>query len=61
MTVADLSTQDRYPTRVGTSSAVFERTDPTVWPGVDSGPATAEDLAAHDAKGFHTVEGLLSP
>ncbi|WP_263250615.1 ectoine hydroxylase [Saccharopolyspora rosea] len=61
MTVADLSTQDRYPTRIGASSTLLERTDPTVWPGVDSGPATAEELAAHDAKGFHTVEGLLSP
>jgi ectoine hydroxylase len=60
MTVVDLSTQDRYPTR-GRESSVVERKDPTVWPGVTSGPASAEDLAAHDAKGFHTVEGLLSP
>jgi ectoine hydroxylase len=60
MTVADLSTQDRYPTR-GRESSVVERKDPTVWPGVTSGPESAEDLAAHEAKGFHTVEGLLSP
>ncbi|QUG99842.1 ectoine hydroxylase [Saccharopolyspora erythraea] len=61
MTVADLSTQDRYPTRVASEPALIERQDPTVWPGVESGPATADELAAHDAKGFHTVEGLLSP
>jgi ectoine hydroxylase len=61
MTVADLSKKDRYPTRVGSESVLVERQDPTVWPGIDSGPARDEDLAAHDAKGFHTVEGLLSP
>lgn len=61
MTVADLSTQDRYPTRVGTESALLNRGDPTVWPGVASGPASADALAAHEAHGFHTVEGLLSP
>ncbi len=61
MTIADLSTRDRYPTRVGASSALLERTDPTVWPGAESGPATGEELATHDAKGFHVVDGLLSP
>ncbi|MEV0697372.1 ectoine hydroxylase [Saccharopolyspora sp. NPDC050389] len=61
MTVADLSTQDRYPTRVGAEPAQIRRADPTVWPGVTPGPATAEELAAHEAKGFHVVEGLLSP
>ena len=60
MTVADLSTTDRYPTR-GSDPAQLDRTDPTVWPGVPSGPAGREELAAHDAKGFHVVEGLLSP
>ncbi|WP_433871085.1 ectoine hydroxylase [Saccharopolyspora sp. CA-218241] len=61
MTVADVSTQDRYPTRVSAESAMLDRTDPVVWPGVDSGPATSAELASHDAKGFHIVEGLLSP
>lgn len=60
MTVADVSTQDRYPTR-GTESAMLERRDPTVWSGTESGPASAEDLAAHETKGFHIAEGLLSP
>lgn len=61
MTVADVSTQDRYPTRVGAESALIERKDPCVWPGIGSGPATAQDLDRHEAKGFHTVDGLLSP
>ncbi|PKW13899.1 ectoine hydroxylase [Saccharopolyspora spinosa] len=61
MTVADLSTQDRYPTRVDAEPAMIRRSDPTVWPGVTAGPATAEELAGHEAKGFHVVEGLLSP
>ncbi|GAB3679660.1 ectoine hydroxylase [Saccharopolyspora tripterygii] len=60
MTVADLSTTDRYPTR-GSDPAQLDRTDPTVWPGVSAGPASREELAAHDAEGFHVVEGLLSP
>lgn len=61
MTVADVSTLDRYPTRAGSGSAWLERQDPIVWPGVNSGPATADELAAQEAKGFHTVQGLLSP
>ncbi|MFC7341161.1 ectoine hydroxylase [Saccharopolyspora griseoalba] len=60
MTVADLRTKDRYPSR-GATSELIERTDPTVWPGVSTGPATSEELASHEAKGFHVVEGLLSP
>ncbi|MDI2030722.1 ectoine hydroxylase [Saccharopolyspora sp. TS4A08] len=60
MTVADLSTTDRYPTR-GSDSALLERTDPTVWSGGPTGPATRDELAAHDTKGFHVQEGLLSP
>ncbi|MBA8826651.1 ectoine hydroxylase [Saccharopolyspora lacisalsi] len=60
MTVADVSTQDRYPTR-GAESALLERRDPTVWPGTELGPASTEDLVAHETRGFHIAEGLLSP
>ncbi|MDR7301582.1 ectoine hydroxylase [Haloactinomyces albus] len=60
MTVADASTRDHYPTR-GNASELIERRDPTVWPGVDSGPASRAELAAHADRGFHSVEGLLSP
>ena len=61
MTIAGVSTRDRYPTRYAAESRFLDRRDPVVWPGFEDGPATSEDLAAHEAKGFHTVEGLLSP
>ncbi|GAB3282588.1 ectoine hydroxylase [Parasphingorhabdus pacifica] len=61
MTVADVSTQDRYPTRGTTESARIERKDPCVWSGSGGGPATARELSTHDTTGFHTVAGLLSP
>lgn len=54
-------TADRYPTRDDVKSYRSRREDPVVWPGADSGPVGPEDLAAHDQKGFHLVEGLLSP
>jgi ectoine hydroxylase len=60
MITADLGTEDRYPTR-GRESSLLERKDPTVWPGRDSGPASAEDLAKHDVDGFHIVADVLSP
>lgn len=60
MAIADIGTEDRYPTR-GLQPAMLERKDPAVWPGQDTGPAGAEDLAAHDANGYHIVDGLLSP
>ncbi|MFR9731510.1 ectoine hydroxylase [Saccharopolyspora sp. MS10] len=61
MTAAETLAQDRYPTRSSHDSALLDRTDPVVWPGVTDGPASARDLETHEAKGFHTVEGLLSP
>lgn len=61
MTIAGVSTRDRYPTRCAAESRFLDRRDPVVWPGFEDGPVTSEDLAAHEAKGFHTVEGLLSP
>ena len=61
MTVADVRTQDRYPTRKGTESALLDRVDPVVWPGVSAGPASEDELARHDANGFHIVPGLLKP
>ncbi len=61
MTVADAKTEDRYPTRISGAGEFIERQEPTVWSRVDSGPASPEELAEHASKGFHTVEGLLSP
>lgn len=53
--------QDRYPTRVGGSSELVERADPTVWSSESEGPIDATGLAAHENRGYSVVEGLLSP
>ncbi|GAA1206454.1 ectoine hydroxylase [Prauserella alba] len=60
MTVADVVTTDRYPTRLRSASSWIERRDPVVWPGVRKGPAGPGELAAHTTKGFHT-QRLLGP
>ena len=60
MTSVATRTEDRYPTRA-CESALASRTDPTVWPGVHSGPADPGELTEHAQKGFHTVAGLLAP
>src|SRR5206468_978652 len=39
----------------------FDRPDPTVWGTEADGPIDAAALTSHDAKGYHVVEGLLSP
>lgn len=61
MTLAKTRIEDHYPTRTADDIAAIERTDPTVWGTADDGPIDPSTLAAHDAKGFHTVDGLLSP
>ncbi|MGW0891574.1 ectoine hydroxylase [Saccharopolyspora sp. NPDC002578] len=61
MTATEILPQDRYPTRFRRESTLINRTDPVVWPGVSAGPASADELETHEVKGFHTVEGLLSP
>ncbi|WP_376772925.1 ectoine hydroxylase [Amycolatopsis endophytica] len=53
--------EDSYPTRVTANTEPFDRPDPTVWGGENDGPGDAATLASHDAKGYHIVEGLLSP
>jgi ectoine hydroxylase len=54
------TTPDQYPTRTAEPGAPIERAHPTVWSAAD-GPFDAAELAAHEAKGFSIVEGLLSP
>lgn len=61
MTVADVRAPDHYPTRGDIETRILERRDPTVWPGAHSGPAASEELSAHEARGFHVVQNLLSP
>ncbi|TVS98795.1 ectoine hydroxylase [Amycolatopsis bartoniae] len=57
----DTGVEDLYPTRVTGTAQPFDRTDPTVWGTEADGPVDAATLASHDAKGFHIVEGMLSP
>ncbi|MFD0200357.1 MULTISPECIES: ectoine hydroxylase [Saccharothrix] len=54
------TTTDRYPTRTAAETPPIGRTEPVVWAGDTSGPLDAEALASYDAKGFLTVENLLS-
>ena len=61
MTIMDAGIEDVYPTRVPGKAHPIERVDPTVWGTDADGPVDAATLAAHDAKGYHIVEGLLSP
>lgn len=67
MTVANHRTtqhstiEDCYPTRCAGTPEFIERADPVVWPGVDVGPIEPATLESFDAKGFLTVDQLLSP
>lgn len=61
MTITDTGVEDVYPTRVTGQTHPIDRVDPTVWGGRDDGPADPATLAAHEVKGYHIVEGLLSP
>ncbi|GAB3579946.1 ectoine hydroxylase [Amycolatopsis endophytica] len=61
MTIMETGVEDSYPTRVTANTEPFDRPDPTVWGGENDGPGDAATLASHDAKGYHIVEGLLSP
>ncbi|GAA1073453.1 ectoine hydroxylase [Nocardiopsis composta] len=62
MSAATTGIQDRYPTRVvaETRPDLIERTEPAVWPGWTQGPATPEELRAHEENGFHITRGLLN-
>ena len=61
MTIMETGVEDSYPTRVATATEPFDRPDPTVWGTEADGPIDAATLASHDTKGYHIVEGLLSP
>ncbi len=61
MTIMETGVEDSYPTRVPAPAEPFDRVDPTVWGSEADGPIDAATLASHDAKGYHIVEGLLSP
>ncbi|MEU3274617.1 ectoine hydroxylase [Saccharomonospora sp. NPDC006951] len=61
MTLTESRIEDSYPTRVAGEAMLLDRADPTVWGGEQDGPFDAAELAAHEAKGYSIIEGLLSP
>jgi ectoine hydroxylase len=61
LTIMHTGVEDAYPTRVTGRAHPIERADPTVWGTEADGPIDGATLASHDAKGYHIVEGLLSP
>lgn len=61
MTLTESRIRDAYPTRVAGEAKLLDRTDPTVWGSEQDGPFDGAGLAAHDAKGYTIIEGLLSP
>ncbi len=57
MTVSTVA--DSYPTRVSDRPTMMERTHPTVWPGISSGPASGAEVESYDRDGFLQIPGLL--
>lgn len=43
---------DLYPTRTSDRPTMIERTHPTAWPGVSTGPATEDDVGSYDRAGY---------
>ncbi|MDQ3150482.1 MAG: ectoine hydroxylase [Actinomycetota bacterium] len=52
---------DRYPTRMSDHATMIQRTHPTAWPGVSTGPATEADVRSYDRDGYLQIPGLLGP
>lgn len=52
---------DRYPTRTSSPSDLIHRTEPVVWTGSGQGPIPDAVVDSYDAKGFLTVDQLISP
>nr|WP_274638313.1 ectoine hydroxylase [Microbacterium bovistercoris] len=59
MTTATIE-QDLYPTRLTQAREPIERDQPTVWGDADSGPFTAEELRAHESRGFTVLEDFIT-
>ncbi|GAA5079114.1 ectoine hydroxylase [Nocardia iowensis] len=52
----EVSSTDRYPTRLSTPGRHLDRVDPTVWGSIES-----PELASFDADGFASIDELLTP
>ncbi|SDN35845.1 ectoine hydroxylase [Allokutzneria albata] len=57
--------EDRYPTRCKNYPMMLRRPDPVVWPTESgttaAGPIDADTVSDYDARGFLTIDSLLSP
>ena len=60
MTTTLERTPDIYPTRVGKEPKEIAREDPVVWGKPADGPIDADTLAGFDAKGYLTVDQLVT-
>jgi len=60
MTTTLERTPDIYPTRIGAEPKEIAREDPVVWGKPSDGPIDADTLAGFDAKGYLTVDQLVS-
>jgi ectoine hydroxylase len=60
MTTTLERTPDIYPTRVAAEPKEIDREDPVVWGKPADGPIDADTLASFDAKGYLTVDQLVS-
>lgn len=58
-TSVEPTARDDYPTRAGATTRRIARHEPVVWPGVTSGPLSADDLREYERDGFHTIDRLI--
>jgi len=56
----DFRVEDRYRSRTPEVLDLIERGEPAVWSRAE-GPLDATALAGHEARGYSTFDGLLSP
>jgi ectoine hydroxylase len=57
---SQITTADRYCTRVVPTPALIDRVEPAVWGAPAGGPFGEQELAAHDRDGFVQVPELLT-
>jgi ectoine hydroxylase len=61
MTATLERTPDIYPTRVAAEAKEIAREDAVVWGQPGDGPLDAQELAGYDARGYLSVDRLVSP
>lgn len=58
--ITTIGTENRYPTRQSTESALLRRADPVVYGGPEDGPLTQAELDDYDQNGFIAAEELVT-